>query len=109
MSTATAGRAREYHVRDELAAHGWTFVMRAAASKGAADLLLGHPDRGALLVQVGTPSKSLGPADRRRFLEAARAVRGTPVVAIRGDRKPTRWLLVGEGPQSTWETWHPVA
>jgi hypothetical protein len=43
MSTATTGRSSEYKVRDDLISHGWEFVMRAAASKGPGDLLMGHP------------------------------------------------------------------
>ena len=71
MSTATSGRAREWRVRDLLIEHGWTHIMRAAGSKGPADLLMAHPIHGAALIQVGTASKTLGPADRVRFTQAA--------------------------------------
>ena len=35
MSPATAGRAREYQVRDHLIDLGWERVMRAAADRAA--------------------------------------------------------------------------
>src|SRR5690349_18824433 len=81
MSTATAGRAREHRTRDRLAEAGWTPIMRAAASKGAADLLMGHPIHGGALIQVGTESKQLGPADRDRFVTAAELVCALPLLA----------------------------
>lgn len=71
MSTATSGRAREWRVRDLFAKHGWVPIMRAAGSKGPADLLMAHEVHGAALIQVGTASKTLGPADRTRFTQAA--------------------------------------
>ena len=82
MSTATAGRAREYQVRDHLETLGWERVMRAAASKGAADLLMGHETHGAALIQVGTRTKHLGPEDRARFLRAAHITGALPIEAI---------------------------
>lgn len=82
MSTATAGRAREYLVRDDLEAKGWERIMRAAASKGAADLLMGHETYGGALVQVGTRSKHLGPAERVRFLRAAHITGALPIEAV---------------------------
>ena len=82
MSTATAGRAREYKVRDHLIGLGWVHIMRAAASKGAADLLMGHETHGAALIQVGTRSKHLGPDARTRFLRAAHITGALPIEAI---------------------------
>ena len=37
-----------------LAESGWQPIMRAAASKGAADLLMGHPVHGGALIQVAS-------------------------------------------------------
>ncbi|MCD4535671.1 hypothetical protein LRP67_16380 [Nocardioides sp. cx-169] len=111
MSTATQGRAREHKVRDHMADAGWHFIMRAAASKGPADLLLAHPEHGAALVQVGTTSKSLGPADRIRFLTAADLCGALPILATvipdPGKATTIRYLLVGPGPASTWEAYTP--
>lgn len=111
MSTATSGRAREYKVRDDLVDRGYDFIMRAAASKGAADLLHGHPLIGAVLVQVGTKSKALGPADRDRFLMAAELCHALPVLAAvvpnPGKATEIRYWIVGPGPASTWTEWSP--
>ena len=107
MSTATSGRAREYKVRDHMREAGWECVMRAAASKGAADLLMAHPDHGAALIQVGTPSKSLGPDDRARFLNAAWLCSALPIVAIAGNRQAITYWHVTDAPQSKWEAWKP--
>ena len=104
MSTATAGRAREYKVRDHLIGLGWVHIMRAAASKGAADLLMGHETHGAALIQVGTRSKHIGPDTRTRFLRAAHITGALPIEAIvhRGrityrlvhDTTPRHWPII---------------
>ncbi len=107
MSTATSGRAREYRVRDDLVSHGYACVMRSAASKGAADLLHGHIDRGAVLVQVGTASKVLSPADRLRFVTAADLIGAIPVLAIAPRRQPIRYWTVTIDTPSKWEEWTP--
>jgi hypothetical protein len=111
MSTATQGRAREHKVRDHLEAAGYPWVMRAAASKGAADLLHGHPLVGAVLVQVGTGNKTLGPEARVRFLEAAALTHALPilatVVATPGKRTEiTYWRVTYDTPR-TWARWTP--
>lgn len=106
MSTASQGRQREYKVRNHLMTHGWEPIMRAAASKGPADLLLGHEEYGGALVQVGTIGKNLGPADRKRFLRAAWLLSALPVVA-RVDRGVIRYALVHDGVPSDWEPWEP--
>lgn len=85
--------------------------MRAAASKGAGDLLHGHPLVGAVLVQVGTGNKTLGPEARARFLEAAALTHALPILAtvIPRPGKPsviTYWRVTGDVP-STWEQWKP--
>jgi len=107
MSTATIGRAREYHVRDAMTAAGWLPIMRASSSKGAADLLMAHEDHGAALIQVGSRTKTLGPLDRRRLLAAARLCSALPVLAIVIPRQPVRYWLVEDGIPSTWEEWSP--
>jgi hypothetical protein len=111
MSTASSGRAREHKVRDHLEAAGYPAVMRAAASKGAADLLHGHPLVGAVLVQVGGAAKTLGPEARVRFLEAAALTHALPVlatvVATPGKRTEITYWRVSHDPPSTWERWTP--
>lgn len=111
MSTASSGRAREHKVRDDLESKGYPFVMRAAASKGPADLLHGHDLVGAVLVQVGNANKVLGPAARERFCTAALLTCALPVLAtvIAQPGKPTviRYWLVTRDVPSTWEEWTP--
>lgn len=111
MSTATSGRAREYLVRDRLTAAGYPAVMRAAASKGAADLLHGHPLVGAVLVQVGTGGKSLNQEARDRFCEAADLCHALPILAQviqqRGRRTEYRYWHVTRDVPSTWNEWTP--
>ena len=87
MSTATRGRRYEYIARDHLIAHGWTHIMRAAASKGPGDLLMGHPIHGAALIQVGAKSKRLGPADRERLCDASELIGALPllITIVQGD------------------------
>src|SRR5438045_7132285 len=107
MSAATSGRAREYRVRDHLDAAGYPYIMRAAASKGAGDLLHGHPLVGAVLVQVGTGNKTLGPEARMRFLGAAALIHALPILAsvVATPGKPTAityWRVGPDAPQ-TWE------
>jgi hypothetical protein len=111
MSAATSGRAREYRVRDDLAAKGYPAVMRAAASKGAGDLLHGHPLLGGLLIQVGTGNKTLGPEARARFLEAAALIHAMPilatVVATPGKRTEITYWHVTHDVPATWRRWEP--
>ncbi len=111
MSTATQGRAREHKVRDHLAAAGYPWIMRAAASKGPADLLHGHPLVGAHLVQVGTRNKTLNQEGRDRFCEAADLCHATPLLATVNPTpgKPTviRYWRVTRDIPSTWTEWHP--
>lgn len=113
MSTATQGRAREYQVRDDLDAKGYTPIMRAAASKGAADLLHGNHLVGAVLVQVGTGNKTLNQQARDRFVEAAELCHALPVlatvIATPGKRTHIRYWLVNRDVPSTWTEWTPNA
>lgn len=105
MSTSSVGRTREYQVRDALVASGWTFIMRAAASKGPADLVMAHPTHGVALIQVGSKSKTLGPADRSRLLDAAYLCSALPILAIVVPRGGISWWVVTAGTASTWERW----
>ncbi|MEH3033335.1 MAG: hypothetical protein PGN07_04665 [Aeromicrobium erythreum] len=99
MSTASTGRRREYFVRDHMIQHGWRAIMRAAASKGSADLLMGHEIHGAALVQVGSKSKALGPADRHRFTDDADLIGALPLLAIVVPRAPLIvWRVTTEAP-----------
>lgn len=104
MSTATNGRAREHRTRDRMIDAGWTAIMRAAGSKGAGDLLMGHPIHGGALVQVGTENKSLGPAARERFVTAADLICALPILAT-WSHSGVRYFLVTRDKPSTWTEW----
>lgn len=107
MSTATSGRAREYKVRDHLREHGWLLIMRAAASKGVADLAMCHEEHGLALIQVGTHNKQLGPNDRYQFVGAANLCGALPILAVAPPRQPIRyWHVTGDKP-ATWQEFHP--
>jgi len=108
VSTSRLGRDREYRVRDHMIAAGWTCVMRAAASKGAGDLLMGHPLHGAALVQVGSGSKVLSPADRDRFTTACDLISALPILAVVVPRQPIAYWHVTRDTASTWAQWQPA-
>lgn len=80
--------------------------MRAAGSKGAGDLLMGHPIHGGALIQVGTESKRLGPADRERFVTAAELIYALPLLATWG-RRGVRYFVVTRDVPSTWQEFKP--
>lgn len=105
MSTATDGRRREYTVRNHLITHGWTFIMRAAASKGPADLTMAHPIHGPALIQVGSRTKTLGPTDRERLCTAADLCGALPLLAIVIPRQGVRYWHINRGEPRTWTEW----
>lgn len=105
MSTASDGARRERRVRDEMIADGWSFIMRAAASKGPADLAMAHPVHGLALVQVGSKSKTLGPADRNRLCDAADLCSALPLLAIVRHRESTQTWVVDRGKPAGWAVW----
>lgn len=107
MSTATEGRRREHKVRDHMRDAGWIPIMRAAGSKGPADLLLAHPEHGAALVQVGTAGKNIGPEERLRFVVAAEMCGALAVCARVTPRVGIRYSLVTADSASSWEDWSP--
>lgn len=107
MSTARTGRDREHKVSRDLSGYGWRQIMRAAASKGPADLLMAHPIHGAALVQVGSRSKTLGPGDRERLCYAAELCSALAVMAIVLPRQPIRYSLVTRETASKWAEWKP--
>ena len=107
MSTASLGRSREYAVRDDLARHGWTFIMRAAASKGVADLLMGHPTHGAALVQVGSRTKTIGPASRELFCHHADLCHALAILGVVVPRQGITYWHVNTQLPALWGRWTP--
>jgi hypothetical protein len=106
VSTATSGRKREYRVREDMRDHDWIPVMRAAASKGVADLAVVHPVHGLALVQVGTASKSIGPDARAEFVRIAHLCGALPILAT-ATRAGIRYHIVSLGSAGTWEEFTP--
>lgn len=104
MSTATSGRAREYKVRDHLIQQGFELIMRAAGSKGPADIAMAHEEHGLALVQVGTEGKALGPADRIRLLRAAHLCSALPILATVDRGAITYRIVTNETPRH-WAAW----
>lgn len=84
---------------------GWLPLFRAAGSKGPADIGMMHPTHGLALVQVGSRSKTLGPADRERLCYAADLCSALPLLAIVIPREPIRYFVVTRETASKWEEW----
>ena len=104
MSTATNGRAREHRVSKHMQARGWLQIMRAAGSKGPADLAMLHPFYGLAWVQVGTAAnKTLGPAARDVLVSIAEQTGGVALLATSGPGIPTRFHIVTRDTPSTWQ------
>ncbi|WP_185972896.1 hypothetical protein [Aeromicrobium piscarium] len=106
MSNSSLGRASEYKVARFFEAHGWELIVRAAASKGPADLILAHEVHGLALVQVGRTSKRLDPADRERLCHAAELCHAIPLLAQHIPRQPIVIHHINRGPASTWGRFH---
>ena len=101
---ARNGRAREHRVAKWLEARGWLQVMRAAGSKGVADLAMYHPFHGLAWVQVGTAkSKRLSPLDRDRLVAIANQTHALPLLVTSGPGIPTRVWIVTRDTASTWQ------
>jgi len=106
MSTARNGRAREHRISKLMIANGWQQVMRAAGSKGPADLAMLHPLLGLAWVQVGTAkSKTLSPLDRDRLVSIAEQTHAIPLLATSGPGIPTRFWVVTRDTASKWREW----
>lgn len=84
------GRAFEYRTRDKLLRRGAAYVMRAAQSKGAVDLLAVFP--GAICADVWFVQckysihggGTLPPAERKKLTELAFDAGARPVLATPG-------------------------
>lgn len=104
MSSATSGRAREHRVSKRMQEAGWLQIMRAAGSKGPADLAMLHPLYGLAWVQVGTAkSKRLSPLDRDRLVAIAEQTHALPLIATSGPGIPTRLHIVTRESASKWK------
>lgn len=120
MSTATSGRAREHRISKLMVEHGWMQIMRAAASKGPADLAMLHPFLGLAWVQVGTPNKEFrclikdcdhggnsgAQCARDRLCAIANQTHALALLATSGPGIPTRFWRVTRDTASTWQEFH---
>jgi len=90
-SNYSRGRAFEYRTRDKLLKMGAVYVMRAAQSKGAADLLaLWSPDwwrtaeAPVWAIQCKRGTGRLAPTERDTLLDLAERTGAVPVLAKTG-------------------------
>lgn len=79
MTRYRRGRDFEYRVRDELLARGY-YVIRAAGSKGAVDLVALHTSEPTLFVQCKRDGRLPG-AEAAKLRALARMYRARPVHA----------------------------
>jgi len=89
------GRAFEYRVRDRLVEDGW-FVVRAAGSKGVADLVAIKPSEyfphnpEVALIQASVRKKPS--REVKKLLDLCNKLNVTPVIVMRGRKIPLIWL-----------------
>ena len=106
MNSAHQGRRVEHLVRADLEANGYA-VVRAAASKGPADLVAFKPGQ-VLLVSVKRTSTP-PPAERLALLRVAAMLPdvAVPLLARKPPRQPITYLAMNAGTPRTWPTWTP--
>jgi hypothetical protein len=116
-SSASLGRAFEHRVRDALTAQGW-WVIRAAGSKGKADLVALRATRAGgervaycALINVKRGGK-VSPAEWNEMWDLAVLVGAFPVVAFMPGARGIEWRLVtgpknGSGRPQPWTNWEP--
>lgn len=107
MSEYRKGSRIERLVRDHLQEHGYA-VIRAAGSKGAADLAA-FANGLVLFVSVKRTNALISPAERLALLALAEHVGiiAIPIVATKPIRQPITYrLLTGPGPKD-WLPWEP--
>jgi hypothetical protein len=66
---------------------------------------MAHPEHGAALIQVGSRSKTLGPADRERLCCAAELCSSLALLAVVIPRQPVAYWLVSRETPSRWTRW----
>ena len=82
------GRSFEYKLRTFFRRKGY-FVVRAAGSKGPADLVAVKKGVKTLLIQAKTGSGGIGVEEQNTLFQVALESGGVPIVALSEDRKPT--------------------
>jgi hypothetical protein len=79
--------------------------MRAAGSKGAADLALVHPEHGLAWAQVGTANKRLGPDARERLVKLAELSGALPLLITTAPGVRPKAYIVTRDVPSRWQPW----
>ena len=92
------GAAAEREARKILEGWGY-YVVRASASKGAADLLAIRPGGLVLFVQVKRGKGRLRPPAWNELLSLARRYGAVPILAERVVRQPMAWYRL-DGPKA---------
>jgi len=98
MTQYTRGRAFEYRCKRALEEQGF-WVMRAAQSKGIADLVAVQNGY-AVLVQCKLGKGGMPPGEWNQFVSACRILHVPPVIALGVPRQPVKWYLL-TGPKRT--------
>ena len=106
MSDYAAGRRVEYAVRDDLEANGYA-VVRAASSKGPADLVAFKAGQ-VLLVNVKR-ARVPAPAERLALLKVAAMLPGVavPILARKPPRQALTYHRMNAGLPGSWLAWTP--
>lgn len=99
MNSAAKGAAFERRCRKDLEEAGWT-VVRAAASKGPADLWAVRQENGRsrmLVIQAKAGRQAMGPGEWNRFCQHAELILATPIVVDKapGVSRPQWWRITG--------------
>jgi Holliday junction resolvase len=92
-----AGDYFEHQTRDALIADGW-FIIRAAGSKGPADLVALKASRTPRLVSCKVRPR-IGPAERQALLSAAWTAGARPLLAYRPKDGWVALRTVNPGPK----------
>lgn len=101
------GRGLEYRARKALEAAGYC-VIRAAQSKGVADLWAASHGKELLFVSCKLGNGGCGPAERKALYTATLKAGALGVVCWqRKPRGPMRWLVVNELNSYEPEEWQP--
>jgi hypothetical protein len=91
------GRRAEYKVRDDMTEHGWRLVCRASSSKGSADLVMVHPERGLALVQVKRGTAGFPWVERVKLADDAADAGALPILARVVPRQGITYTQLGQG------------
>lgn len=103
------GEAVAYKCRDRLLDAGW-WVIKAAGSKGVADLVALKYGTAPVLIQVKNKPGPLPPNERAELFQVALSLGATPIHAHPAGRGVICWRkLTGSKHPDEFELWNPEA